>query len=246
VAEWDIAVKKVTAYSGSGRSQHILKSLTALADRRNSDSGNEIQVVASVRVPDSAFSYAQLAYMLQVAVAGGDFDTQLHNYAAYLHLSTATDATAASVSTEQQRSEDSGDAHHRSRGSVPGLSVTAIVLIVLFTVGAGAVWYYYDYATFKRTCLLCGPRQLLPVSYMCFYFFAQTALMSAPRILWMKRPSLQTVFFLALARRRRIRPGPAAAVEDGGGGVELAVILPKPVRLGRRCSLLRRSPAADN
>jgi hypothetical protein len=156
VAEWDIAVKKVTAYSGSRRSQYIFKTLTALAGWRGSD-GNEIQVVASVRVTDSAFSYAQLAYMLQVAVAGGDFDTQLHNYAAYLHLNTATDATAASVSTGQQRSEDSGDTHHRSRGSVPGLSVTAIVLIVLFTVGAGAVWYYYEYATFKRTCLLCGP-----------------------------------------------------------------------------------------
>lgn len=150
VAEWNVRVLKVSAFISSARYAYaLLQSLVSGQAGSQAANTNDLQVWCSVRVEESPLSYAQYAYALQMAVAGGVFDQYLHEFALYLRLNDASDASAVTVSTEQHRGDDDGGSNNRGSG-ISGLSSTVIIVIVVFVVGTGAVWYYYESASYKR------------------------------------------------------------------------------------------------
>lgn len=152
VADWDVHVERVSAYGTSARYAYaLLQSLAPGQSVPQAADTNDLLVQCSVGVKESPYSYTQFAFELQMAVASGAFDKYLRQYALYLRLYDAVDASAVSVITEQRRQDGNNNNGSDNRSSgVSGLSSTIIVIIVVFVAGTGGVWYYYESASYKR------------------------------------------------------------------------------------------------
>jgi hypothetical protein len=145
---------EVTGYTSSAHA------LTTSDGMKLTATQESITLRCVVRVENAGYSYEQMSARLSAAVGDGTFDTLLYNYAVYLRLSDATDASARDVSTEQVSSTSDSSGNRSSTSSVVMKEITIAMIVICVAFALAAIWYFRDFISLKRLSK-CEPSALI-------------------------------------------------------------------------------------